>query len=432
MKIVIPLLVFAVLAGAVFAGGQEEGGPVTISYKSLAWLKKEQDLTKEVIAEWNKNHPDVNVEYLQGDWGTVRQELLTAFETGDVPDAYHYYVSPVIEWMNKGFLADLRPMLTDEMMADVPQNMWQLFTAEDGAIYALTFQWETSVNFYNKRHFRETGLEPPTLENQWSFEDFRQAGLKLSDPRKERYGSIAYALFNASRHVNENWAPRRNINVVLKESDGTFKENVTDEYMELMKWFHDLCYVDHVMPEGYATYPFIQGVLSGFIEGNYSILSGIGCWYRTILINESEGKDIEWGMLPGLKEDTDRHYGFIQTISVPERGKHKAETMEFLKYFWSTKNMGKIAHAAMIFPGKISSINLPEFNVKEYGWDLAARDALNMVVPDFVSLPGWDEFVESTKTINQEYLNDQISLEEWAKTYRSMLRETVDKANRNK
>ena len=149
------------------------------------------------------------------------------------------------------------------------------------------------------------------------------------------------------------------------------------------------------------------------------------------MINESEGKDIEWGMIPGLKEDSDRHYGFIQTISVPEQGKHKKETMEFLKYFWGAESLAKIAFQAMIFPGRISAIKRPEFNTVENGWDLAARDALNMAVPDFVSLPGWDEFVRTSQTPNQAYFADEISLEEWVDTFRTMLRETVDKANRS-
>lgn len=196
------------------AAGEEQGStekeapysaenPAHITYKSLAWILAEQDETKKVIDEWNEAHPEIQVEYVQGDWGTVDQEMLTSFETGDVPDIFQYWTAPIQMWKERGFLADLTPMLDDEMKADVDQGVWGLMTSTDGKLTALPYQCEVDMIFYNKEMFKEKGIEAPTVEKPWTLDELIDAARLLNDETNDVKGIAVQGLNWAARFFND-------------------------------------------------------------------------------------------------------------------------------------------------------------------------------------------------------------------------------------
>ncbi|HEY8346191.1 MAG TPA: ABC transporter substrate-binding protein, partial [Symbiobacteriaceae bacterium] len=91
-----------VLLSACGGGKPQPGGstkePVTLRFVSLAWQKQSVEANKEIVAKWNEEHPDIQVEYIQGDWNSIHDYMLTSFESGDVPDIFHYESPSIIDW----------------------------------------------------------------------------------------------------------------------------------------------------------------------------------------------------------------------------------------------------------------------------------------------------------------------------------------------
>ena len=113
------------------SAGADGKKPVTLVFKSLAWIKAEQEAQNKLIAQWNAEHPDIQVQLVGSDWGNASQELLTSFETGDVPDIFHYAQPIIADWKNLGFLEDLTPMLSEEDLADVNEDVWSGLKSDD-------------------------------------------------------------------------------------------------------------------------------------------------------------------------------------------------------------------------------------------------------------------------------------------------------------
>lgn len=67
----------------------EADGKITLRFQSLAWQKESVDINKRLVKEWNAAHPDIRVEYVQGSWDSVHDQLLTSFEGGEAPDIIH-------------------------------------------------------------------------------------------------------------------------------------------------------------------------------------------------------------------------------------------------------------------------------------------------------------------------------------------------------
>ncbi|HMN27177.1 MAG TPA: ABC transporter substrate-binding protein, partial [Caldilineaceae bacterium] len=75
-------------------GGQAEGGAapaadekVTVVYWH-GWSGRFAEWLDRVSAEFEKANPDINVEFVQIDWGELYTKLLTSVAAGDPPDTY--------------------------------------------------------------------------------------------------------------------------------------------------------------------------------------------------------------------------------------------------------------------------------------------------------------------------------------------------------
>jgi len=378
--------------------------PVHITYKSLAWIQAEQTETKAVIDEWNAAHPEIQVEYVQGSWDTVDQELLTSFETGDVPDIFHYWTGPIMLWKARGYLADLSPMLDNDMKNDVNSDIWSLFKTSDNKIIAVPFQSEVDMIFYNKDLFAEKGIEVPTLDKLWTLDDAINAARKLTDPSRDIKGIAIQGLSWSSRFLNDSWETKQGISPLVIDGNN-YRINVDGEYRALAEKFQNLV-KEGLMDPGIITGGYDAS--AAFAGGKVAIWTGIGCWFRSQLLNEYSKESVNWGMLPPIKIKTTETYGAIQTLSIPEKSKNKEAAMEFLKFFWNTDNQERIAQSAYIFPGRNSAMT--RFNKPVDGWDLAYESAKNLIVPNYIPIPGWGTFSETTgKAIWQDYMIGQDS-----------------------
>lgn len=401
------------LAGLTIAVHAEEApyseeNPAYITYKSLAWMLAEQDETMAIIDEWNAEHPEIQVEYVQGDWGTVDQEMLTAFETGDVPDIVHYWTGPIQLWKERGFLADMSPMLDDEMRADVNEEVWDLMTSSDGKITAIPFQSEVDVIYYNKDMFEEKGIVPPTVEDPWTLDELIDAARILNDEEKGVKGIAIKGLEWAARFFNDSWATKAELSPLVIDGD-TYKLNIDGEYKELMDKLIGLADEGIMDP---ALFADGYDPESAFMDGQIAILAGMGCFSRSQFLNEFSDREVNWGMMPPIKIKSSASYGAIQTLSIPEKSQNKEAAMEFLKWFWNPENQERIAQSAYIFPGRNSVME--KFNKEEDGWDMAYQSASNLIVPNYIPVPGWGSFVEGEgKIIYQEYFTGQVSFDEF-------------------
>ena len=64
----------------------------------------------------------------QGSWDNVHDELVTQFAGGTAPDIIHDESADIEGFAEQGYLADLTPYFSEELIADVPEGVWQAVT----------------------------------------------------------------------------------------------------------------------------------------------------------------------------------------------------------------------------------------------------------------------------------------------------------------
>src|SRR6266487_2010251 len=87
---------------------------VTLKFQSLAFQKTTVAATKKIVADWNAANPNIQVEYVQGSWDSVHDQLVTQFQGGTAPDIIQDESADITGFINQGYLADLSPYLSQE------------------------------------------------------------------------------------------------------------------------------------------------------------------------------------------------------------------------------------------------------------------------------------------------------------------------------
>ena len=146
--VVIGMVVVVLSGGAYFAlrpARNESVSSYRIRFLSLAWQEQALATNRAIVAEWNASHPDMMVEYVQGSWNSVYDYLTTSFETGDVPDVFHYESSVIVDFALRGLLTDLGPYVEPEMKDDILNVAWESVTRRDGQISLRRFDVDSEV-----------------------------------------------------------------------------------------------------------------------------------------------------------------------------------------------------------------------------------------------------------------------------------------------
>ena len=148
------IIFFVVFVGVVlvylFKGNNNNTEKLPLRFVSLAWQEAAIATNKSIVNEWNAIHPDLQVEYIQGTWNSAHDYLITAFETGDVPDIFHYESSVIIDYAMRGYLTDLSQYISTEMKNDILDVAWATVTRPNGEVTGIPFLIESLVVLYNK------------------------------------------------------------------------------------------------------------------------------------------------------------------------------------------------------------------------------------------------------------------------------------------
>lgn len=385
----------------------ENTGPVKLRFLSLAWQKESLQANKDLVAKWNADHPDIQVEYVQGDWNSVHDQLLTSFEGGDVPDIFQYESAAIGEFSNQGYLADLSSLMSADFKAEISPGIWETVT-HDGKITGVPFLLESQVVIANKKLLDAAGITVPPADGGWTWDEFQAHAKSLT--KGDTYG-VAWALKSPTNRV---------MNLALNfdgkffyEEGGKWTVKVGDGEKQVLQRIHDMLYTAKTAaPDALGLSG--SGSLPGFFAGKYAMLPGSSSLRQQMVETAPEG--FEWVTIPPLKGLSATQAANPQTLSIPEDSPHKKQAMQFIEFFLNPTNMATLAKGDWLLPtGKQAQAELVKMTNGEQGWDVAAASADDLSIAPFQKVDGYPEWKSKyAQPAMQEYFADKITLDDLA------------------
>ncbi|MER7277661.1 ABC transporter substrate-binding protein [Dactylosporangium sp. NPDC000244] len=341
------------------AEGYDPAAQVTLTWWTGQPSEGEQK-AEELAAEYMKAHPNVTIKTSSG--AATTDDLLTklsaGFTSNSYPDISYGYGSWAGELATSGKTQDLAKFVAD------PSFGWQEIPAAaretatyDGKVIGVPALVDNLALIYNKKLFDDAHVAYPT--DQWSWDDFRAAAKKLTNPSQNLYGT-AYSVSGSEDTTWHLWPMLwQRGGKILDGNKPAFNSEAGVGALELLRAMavdDKSMYLDQT-DEQYAKL-FNDGRIGMMMSGPWALLE----------IKEA-GLDYGVAQLPGYNGDH-------QTVSGPDLwvlfdhndANRAGASRDFIKWLTSKETDAKWNLAIGNLPLRSSEQGTPEFAayVKEY------------------------------------------------------------------
>ncbi|MFD7923070.1 ABC transporter substrate-binding protein [Streptomyces sp. NPDC059740] len=394
------------LAGCSGTGRQRGArGAVTLRFQSLAWQQESVEANKRLVQEWNARHRTVRVEYVQGSWDTVHDQLLTAFEGGEAPDVIHDASDDLADFAYGGYLADLTDLRSDRLRADIPEASWRTGTFA-GRVHGVPFLQEPRVLLANRALLHAAGVDEPTPAHPWSWPEFEAATRRLTG--HGRHG-MAWPL-KEPVSLTLNLALSTGGRVFYAGEGGDWQVRFDSADSQVARVVHDQITVDRTASRT-ALGMSGSDTLPAFFAGRYAMVP-LGFSYRQQIVQQAP-KDFDWTVLPSPAGSGPGQGVSPQTLSVAETCRHKEAAMEFVDFLLSPPSMVRLALGDWMLPTGTTALRDPRLHTSRYHWATGTALAPTLHAAPAQAVRGYAEWKDKVATPGlQEYYSGAVGLGE--------------------
>ncbi|NEG89026.1 ABC transporter substrate-binding protein [Bifidobacterium aerophilum] len=210
---------------------KSDGGVVNITYMHRLPDNDGMVLVNDIVAKWNKEHPDIQVKATKfdGKASEMIKKLETDVKNDNAPDLAQVGYAELPEVFTKDMLQDVTEYAEQykDHFASGPYSLMQV----GGKYYGLPQDTGPLVYFYNKAEFDKLGISVPKTADEMveSAKKAAAAGKYIMSYQPDEAGNMISGLAGASggwyKVVDDAW-------VVNTETDGS--KAVADLYQQLI------------------------------------------------------------------------------------------------------------------------------------------------------------------------------------------------------
>lgn len=313
-----------------FQGSKE----VTLTYWGL-W--EPENVMKTVITDWEVQHPNIKINYVQQSPKEYRERLQSALARQEGPDIFRFHLTwgPMLK-------NELQPMPAEVMTAAEFESSYYPVVKENlrfgPAFLGLPLGIDTLALFYNQQIFQAAGKTPPT-----SWDQLRQLALELTVLDGSGRIQTAGVALGTTNNV-EHWSDILGLmmlqnGVNLAQPTGNLAEDALTFYTIFNK-------TDRVWDETLPT------SIMAFATGKVAMYFGYS-WDVFEIKNLNPNLDFRVVPVPQLP-GTEINWASFWVEGVSKRSQNSQSAWEFLKFLSSSENLQKLYQAqsqARLFGG---------------------------------------------------------------------------------
>lgn len=298
-KLVALVLALAMALSLVACGGSSNNGgdtsgtaaPSGGSADSLTiniWDANQQAGLQEICDDWTaESGISVKVEVIE--WDSYWTLLESGASGGTLPDVFWMHSDYAQIYMENDMLLDLTQYIADDGvdMSIYYQDIVDIYTRDDGNIYALPKDHDTIALLYNKAVFDEAGVEYPT--NDWTYEDMYEAAKAITEnTADDTYGVALNTSNDQDGWYNYIYAYGGNV-VNTEKTDTAIDSAESKAAMEMVRKMLSVGTPQAVVAE--------SGTDSLFMSGKVGMITQ-GSWMVYAFYTAENSADYAWAEIP--------------------------------------------------------------------------------------------------------------------------------------
>jgi ABC-type glycerol-3-phosphate transport system substrate-binding protein len=320
----------------------------------LIWFGSEEETSviKQIVADFEKENPNLKVEIRTIEWLTYDEKLMTMLIGGRTPDVARMSAQWCPRYAAYNVFADIENLVPqDDLNEFVPSRLASC--RYQGKLIGLPQTSISLMTFYNKRIAERAGVKiPQRPEDAWTWSEFDQASRAMMERGGARFGWTTFkGWFPFLTFIYENGG--RILSPDLKTPQFASPENV-----ETLRWFVEQ-HRSGVAPQsawlggGSGEELYMRGICAMAITGSWRLVT----FSKRIT-------DFEWDVtfLPREKRAATNVGG--ENFVVFDT-KNKADAARLALFLCSRENIARFCSETLFIPTR-NSLLTPDFNYKMY------------------------------------------------------------------
>lgn len=401
-------------------------GKIRLKY----WMVSAMKEVPYHITEFNRTHPDIVVEPTPLPWNEHEKKILTSILSEDPPDLV-FLVTPVAKWATRLALTPLDDFIKRDAFDSTIffDALWNEMRFHD-KIFALPLYSNSYAFFYNKRLFREAGLDPEKPPKTWD------EVLQFSEKLTKRNSSGGYTQMGFIPVYG-------NIQTVLLMSwelgsemltDNGSKVNLSGEpTVKAFSWIADYYKKYKVKDVSSFSAGFGYADQHGFISEKLAMMVLDNSFPDQIKLYS---KNLEYGVadIPTFKGYAPVSSTGSWWFAIPRGAKNKEAAWELMKF--AVRKDIQLTEAKkqqeLLFPSNKEAANDPAFlslnTANNVFTDLLSHSKTPTIVP-LAHDVFWREFMGAQERVIHKIQTPRDALKQAEKTIQIHLDETIEYDN---
>jgi multiple sugar transport system substrate-binding protein len=337
----------------------------------------------------------------------VHDYMVTNFVGGTAPDILHDEAADIAGFTSQGYLSDLKGLIPKAYKSGIPQRVWDSVTF-GGKVAGMPSLLQTYNVFANVDLLKKAGVKVPTVQNPWTWQQFRAAAKKLTKGGTFGVGWGLKSPVSVTMSLALNYGGQ----FFYPSGGKTIVRVGANEGKELQE-VHDMIWADKSVDPA-AVGQSGGSVLPGFFAGKYAMTIQ-GNYAAQQMIIEAP-KSFHWALLPLLKGTSQDQMADPQTYSIAQQSKHKTEAMQFLTFLLDHQNMAKLAQGDWLIPVDPVAGKALLKSTRHYGsWRVAIGSLSALRNHPLLSLDAYPKWKSQIATpALQQYFQNKITLSQLA------------------
>lgn len=327
------------------SGEESKDGVVELTFMGWEASPLETQAVKDGIAAFEKENPNIKVNYTPGLAGSeYNAKLLSSAAAGSLPDVMFVAAESYRAIVSKGALWDITDQFDESYPLDDFIDSSRQIMEVDGHVYGISSCTVSPIVYYNKDVFDAKGIEYPSAdpENCWTIDEFRDIAKQLTSD--DIYG--VYGLETVADTLNAQLLSNGGTRYNEDYTKSTMNSPENKEVFETIKAFRtedgsapDASTLDAV---GMSAKQMLQtGKVAMLVDGSWSLQE-----------LAASGMNIGMAPLPSYGKVLTTGQAHLHCIS--DTSKHKDEAWKFLQFLSGMDYQGALVKSGLWMPNRYS------------------------------------------------------------------------------